>query len=144
MGRRAQWGQLDRLHVAEGERETTAPGSFSKLLSRAAGCARNTLFTLRLCVQVLHLVGLALLEEQQQLENSSGEDDVTFNYTCKITRQWAKVTLTTDSSTPAVIPTPECDSGPAQVPVQLQVHQAAFWLCWRVCRTLHTWRSTKT
>ncbi|CAN9499546.1 unnamed protein product [Ophioblennius macclurei] len=36
--------------------------------------------------RVLHLVGLALLEEQQQLENSSGEEDVTFKYTCKITR----------------------------------------------------------
>uniref|UniRef100_A0A8C9ZWX3 E3 ubiquitin-protein ligase n=1 Tax=Sander lucioperca TaxID=283035 RepID=A0A8C9ZWX3_SANLU len=36
--------------------------------------------------RVLHLVGVALLEEQQQLENSSGDDDVTFNYTCKITR----------------------------------------------------------
>ncbi|XP_074503572.1 E3 ubiquitin-protein ligase UBR2 isoform X2 [Sebastes fasciatus] len=36
--------------------------------------------------RVLHLVGVALLEEQQQLENSSGADDVTFNYTCKITR----------------------------------------------------------
>ncbi|XP_040905463.1 E3 ubiquitin-protein ligase UBR2 isoform X2 [Toxotes jaculatrix] len=35
--------------------------------------------------RVLHLVGMALLEEQQQLENCSGED-VTFNYTCKITR----------------------------------------------------------
>ncbi|XP_074531459.1 E3 ubiquitin-protein ligase UBR2 isoform X2 [Halichoeres trimaculatus] len=36
--------------------------------------------------RVLHLVGMALLEEQQQLENSSGDDDITFNYTCKITR----------------------------------------------------------
>nr|XP_020501764.1 E3 ubiquitin-protein ligase UBR2 isoform X1 [Labrus bergylta] len=36
--------------------------------------------------RVLHLVGMALLEEQQQLENSSGADDVTFNYICKITR----------------------------------------------------------
>lgn len=40
-------------------------------------------------VQVLHLVGVALLEEQQQLENSSGDDDITFNYTCKITRQYS-------------------------------------------------------
>ena len=40
------------------------------------------------CVQVLHLVGVALLEEHQQLENSSGDDDVTFNYTSKITRQF--------------------------------------------------------
>lgn len=38
-----------------------------------------------MCVQVLHLVGMALLEEQQQLENSSGEDHVTFNYTSRIT-----------------------------------------------------------
>ncbi|XP_039865848.1 E3 ubiquitin-protein ligase UBR2 isoform X2 [Simochromis diagramma] len=36
--------------------------------------------------RVLHLVGMALLEEQQQLESSSGDEDVTFNYTCKITR----------------------------------------------------------
>uniref|UniRef100_A0A3Q4AZ78 E3 ubiquitin-protein ligase n=1 Tax=Mola mola TaxID=94237 RepID=A0A3Q4AZ78_MOLML len=36
--------------------------------------------------RVLHLVGLALLEEQQQLENSSGDDEITFNYTFKITR----------------------------------------------------------
>lgn len=36
------------------------------------------------CLQVLHLVGMALLEEQQQLENSSGEDHVTFNYTSRI------------------------------------------------------------
>ncbi|XP_070772718.1 E3 ubiquitin-protein ligase UBR2 [Enoplosus armatus] len=36
--------------------------------------------------RVLHLVGVALLEEQQQLANSSRDDDVTFNYTCKITR----------------------------------------------------------
>ncbi|KAM9365047.1 LOW QUALITY PROTEIN: E3 ubiquitin-protein ligase UBR2 [Pholidichthys leucotaenia] len=37
--------------------------------------------------RVLHLVGMALLEEQQQLEMSnSDDDDVTFNYTCKITR----------------------------------------------------------
>lgn len=47
--------------------------------------------TRRVCVcltrtQVLHLVGMALLEEQQQLENSSGDDDIMFNYTSKITR----------------------------------------------------------
>uniref|UniRef100_A0A3Q2Y0B2 E3 ubiquitin-protein ligase n=1 Tax=Hippocampus comes TaxID=109280 RepID=A0A3Q2Y0B2_HIPCM len=36
--------------------------------------------------RVLHLVGMALLEEQQQLENSNGEDDITFLYTAKITR----------------------------------------------------------
>ncbi|XP_053731591.1 E3 ubiquitin-protein ligase UBR2 [Synchiropus splendidus] len=37
--------------------------------------------------RVLHLVAMALLEEQQQLRNSPREeDDVTFNYTCKITR----------------------------------------------------------
>ncbi|XP_068590618.1 E3 ubiquitin-protein ligase UBR2 [Cebidichthys violaceus] len=35
--------------------------------------------------RVLHLVGVALLEEEQQLE-SSRDDDVTFNYTCKMTR----------------------------------------------------------
>ncbi|XP_055358375.1 E3 ubiquitin-protein ligase UBR2 isoform X3 [Betta splendens] len=36
--------------------------------------------------RVLHLVAMALLEEQQQLENSRGDEDVTFNFTCKITR----------------------------------------------------------
>ncbi|XP_070398902.1 E3 ubiquitin-protein ligase UBR2 isoform X1 [Nothobranchius furzeri] len=37
--------------------------------------------------RVLHLVGMALLEEQHQLENSSTDDDVTFNYASRITRQ---------------------------------------------------------
>uniref|UniRef100_A0A1A8MWJ8 E3 ubiquitin-protein ligase n=1 Tax=Nothobranchius pienaari TaxID=704102 RepID=A0A1A8MWJ8_9TELE len=36
--------------------------------------------------RVLHLVGMALLEEQHQLENSSTDDDVTFNYASRITR----------------------------------------------------------
>ncbi|XP_035982677.1 E3 ubiquitin-protein ligase UBR2 isoform X3 [Fundulus heteroclitus] len=36
--------------------------------------------------RVLHLVGMALLEEQQQLENSSGDDDVSFRYSSKIAR----------------------------------------------------------
>ncbi|XP_017289937.1 E3 ubiquitin-protein ligase UBR2 isoform X2 [Kryptolebias marmoratus] len=36
--------------------------------------------------RALHLVGMALLEEQQQLENSSTDDDIIFNYTSKITR----------------------------------------------------------
>ncbi|XP_068597074.1 LOW QUALITY PROTEIN: E3 ubiquitin-protein ligase UBR2 [Brachionichthys hirsutus] len=36
--------------------------------------------------RVLHLVAMALLEEQQQLEHSGGDDDITFNYTRKITR----------------------------------------------------------
>ncbi|XP_068457943.1 E3 ubiquitin-protein ligase UBR2 isoform X2 [Clinocottus analis] len=35
--------------------------------------------------RVLHLVGVALLEEEQQLESSSRDDDITFNYSCKIT-----------------------------------------------------------
>ncbi|KAI3362884.1 hypothetical protein L3Q82_001922 [Scortum barcoo] len=39
----------------------------------------------RYLTKVLHLVGVALQEEQQQLGNSSGDDDVTFTYTCKIT-----------------------------------------------------------
>lgn len=36
--------------------------------------------------RVLHLVGMALLEEQQQLESSSRDDDVIFKYSSKITR----------------------------------------------------------
>uniref|UniRef100_A0A8D3DRL7 E3 ubiquitin-protein ligase n=1 Tax=Scophthalmus maximus TaxID=52904 RepID=A0A8D3DRL7_SCOMX len=36
--------------------------------------------------RVLHLVAMSLLEEQQQLENNR-DDDVTFNYTYKITRE---------------------------------------------------------
>ncbi|XP_061661493.1 E3 ubiquitin-protein ligase UBR2 [Syngnathoides biaculeatus] len=36
--------------------------------------------------RVLHLVGMALLEEQQQLESSNSEDDITFIYTSKISR----------------------------------------------------------
>lgn len=50
-----------------------------------------------LCLQVLHLVGLALLEEHEQLENSNGEDDITFNYTCKITRQYKIVSKNSSS-----------------------------------------------
>ncbi|XP_061614243.1 E3 ubiquitin-protein ligase UBR2 isoform X2 [Phyllopteryx taeniolatus] len=36
--------------------------------------------------RALHLVGMALLEEQQQLENSNSEDDISFIYTSKISR----------------------------------------------------------
>ncbi|KAG9344548.1 hypothetical protein JZ751_011219 [Albula glossodonta] len=36
--------------------------------------------------RVLHLIGMALLEEQQQLESSSEDNDVTFNFTLKISR----------------------------------------------------------
>uniref|UniRef100_A0A8C9SSU5 E3 ubiquitin-protein ligase n=1 Tax=Scleropages formosus TaxID=113540 RepID=A0A8C9SSU5_SCLFO len=36
--------------------------------------------------RVLHLIGMALLEEQQQLENSIEENDVGFNFTLKISR----------------------------------------------------------
>lgn len=55
------------------------------------GCINSVFSPCSMCVlsvylQVLHLVAMALLEEQQQLENSSGDEDVTFNYTCKITR----------------------------------------------------------
>lgn len=39
------------------------------------------------CAQVLHLVAMALLEEQQQLENMGASEDVTFSYSCKISRQ---------------------------------------------------------
>ncbi|XP_037135452.1 E3 ubiquitin-protein ligase UBR2 isoform X1 [Syngnathus acus] len=48
--------------------------------------ARGGGWTESMLQRVLHLVGMALLEEQQQLENSNGEDDVTFVYTAKITR----------------------------------------------------------
>ncbi|XP_041722953.1 E3 ubiquitin-protein ligase UBR2-like isoform X1 [Coregonus clupeaformis] len=34
--------------------------------------------------RVLHLIGMGLLEEQQQLENSSEDNDVSFNFTLKI------------------------------------------------------------
>ncbi|XP_053534592.1 E3 ubiquitin-protein ligase UBR2-like [Ictalurus punctatus] len=36
--------------------------------------------------RVLHLIGMALLEEQQQLENIGDDDEVTFNFTLKISR----------------------------------------------------------
>uniref|UniRef100_A0A673VLJ5 E3 ubiquitin-protein ligase n=1 Tax=Salmo trutta TaxID=8032 RepID=A0A673VLJ5_SALTR len=36
--------------------------------------------------RVLHLIGMGLLEEQQQLENSSEDHDVSFNFTLKISR----------------------------------------------------------
>ena len=38
--------------------------------------------------QVLHLTGMALLEEHQQLENS--EEEATFNFTLKISRKRAR------------------------------------------------------
>ncbi|XP_030626324.1 E3 ubiquitin-protein ligase UBR2 isoform X2 [Chanos chanos] len=36
--------------------------------------------------RVLHLIGMALMEEQQQLENSNEENEATFNFTLKISR----------------------------------------------------------
>uniref|UniRef100_A0A8B9JLR2 E3 ubiquitin-protein ligase n=1 Tax=Astyanax mexicanus TaxID=7994 RepID=A0A8B9JLR2_ASTMX len=36
--------------------------------------------------RVLHLIGMALLEEQQQLESSCEDNEVTFNFTLKISR----------------------------------------------------------
>ncbi|KAJ8248270.1 hypothetical protein GJAV_G00240210 [Gymnothorax javanicus] len=36
--------------------------------------------------RVLHLIGMALLEERQQIESSSEDNDVTFNFTLKISR----------------------------------------------------------
>ncbi|XP_064411682.1 E3 ubiquitin-protein ligase UBR2 isoform X4 [Latimeria chalumnae] len=36
--------------------------------------------------RVLHLIGMALQEEKQQLENSSEENDITFNFTQKLSR----------------------------------------------------------
>ncbi|XP_047668061.1 E3 ubiquitin-protein ligase UBR2 isoform X4 [Tachysurus fulvidraco] len=36
--------------------------------------------------RVLHLIGMALLEEQQQLESSGDDNEVTFNFTLKISR----------------------------------------------------------
>ncbi|XP_064173858.1 E3 ubiquitin-protein ligase UBR2 isoform X1 [Anguilla rostrata] len=36
--------------------------------------------------RVLHLIGMALLEEQQQIESSSEDNDVTFNFTLRISR----------------------------------------------------------
>uniref|UniRef100_A0AAR2KYN6 E3 ubiquitin-protein ligase n=1 Tax=Pygocentrus nattereri TaxID=42514 RepID=A0AAR2KYN6_PYGNA len=36
--------------------------------------------------RVLHLIGMALLEEQQQLESNSEDNEVTFNFTLKISR----------------------------------------------------------
>uniref|UniRef100_A0AAR2LK17 E3 ubiquitin-protein ligase n=1 Tax=Pygocentrus nattereri TaxID=42514 RepID=A0AAR2LK17_PYGNA len=37
--------------------------------------------------RVLHLIGMALLEEQQQLESNSEDNEVTFNFTLKISRK---------------------------------------------------------
>lgn len=39
-------------------------------------------------LQVLHLIGMALLEEQQQLESSGDDIEVTFNFTLKISREF--------------------------------------------------------
>lgn len=37
---------------------------------------------------MLHLIGMALLEEQQQLESSGDDNEVTFNFTLKISRKF--------------------------------------------------------
>lgn len=110
---------------------------------------------------------MALLEEQQQLENSSIDDDVIFNYASKITRQftlthtWSKKHssfLTRKSfivwhlKTNCVKYANVADCSfcfvslglCVQVQVKLPALQEVFWLCWRVCRMLLTWRSTKT
>ncbi|XP_034092509.1 E3 ubiquitin-protein ligase UBR2-like isoform X1 [Gymnodraco acuticeps] len=50
-----------------------------------AGEPSGGVWTEAMLQRVLHLVGLALLEEQQQLE-TRGEEDVSFRYSCKITR----------------------------------------------------------
>lgn len=50
------------------------------------GSSRLLIWGGSLCGQVLHLIGMALLEEQQQLESSS-EDDITFSFTLKISRE---------------------------------------------------------
>ncbi|XP_058880723.1 E3 ubiquitin-protein ligase UBR2 isoform X2 [Acipenser ruthenus] len=47
-----------------------------------SGCAWSESMLQR----VLHLIGMALLEERQQLESSSEDNDVTFNFTHKISR----------------------------------------------------------
>ncbi|KAF4070221.1 hypothetical protein AMELA_G00289710 [Ameiurus melas] len=38
--------------------------------------------------QVLHLIGMALLEEQQQLENIGDDREVNFNFILKISRKF--------------------------------------------------------
>lgn len=140
---------LQRVRQIRAGSEEIEPGSISKTSSgflQMKSAVSPHPKTLCLCLQVLHLVGLALLEEHQQLENSSGEDDITFNYTCKITRQYTKAILSKYSTMgkSEMILTLNHVSTPAQVLVQLQVHQAVFWLCWRVCKMLHIWKSTKT
>lgn len=77
--------------------------------------------------QVLHLVGMALLEEQQQLENSSGDDDITFNYTCKITRQHTKTLANILNYYYYHYYTSNCMC--VQVQVKLPVLQEVSWLC---------------
>lgn len=82
---------LQRVRHVRAGSEDIEPGSISKTSSGFLQVKSVVSpHTVCLCLQVLHLVGLALLEEHQQLENSSVEDDITFNYTCKITRQYTK------------------------------------------------------
>uniref|UniRef100_A0A8B9JVH3 E3 ubiquitin-protein ligase n=1 Tax=Astyanax mexicanus TaxID=7994 RepID=A0A8B9JVH3_ASTMX len=49
--------------------------------------------------RVLHLIGMALLEEQQQLESSCEDNEVTFNFTLKISRKLG----VSPSNTPSVL-----------------------------------------
>lgn len=48
-------------------------------------------------LQVLHLIGMALLEEQQQLESSGDDNEVTFNFTLKIYRKFCICSHTIES-----------------------------------------------
>ena len=73
-----------------------------------------------MCVllQVLHLIGMALLEEQQQLENIGDDDEVTFNFTLKISRKFCTSSHTIESLKPV-----------SQVPVNPPATLQASWLC---------------
>ncbi|XP_053540372.1 E3 ubiquitin-protein ligase UBR2-like [Ictalurus punctatus] len=68
--------------------------------------------------RVLHLIGMALLEEQQQLENIGDDDEVTFNFTLKISRKFCTSSHTIESLKPV-----------SQVPVKPPATLQASWLC---------------
>lgn len=80
-----------------------------------------------MCVllQVLHLIGMALLEEQQQLENIGDDDEVTFNFTLKISRKFCTSSHTIESLKPVVRSVVLVSQVPVKPPATLQ----ASWLC---------------
>ncbi|KAG7462626.1 hypothetical protein MATL_G00186810 [Megalops atlanticus] len=85
--------------------------------------------------RVLHLIGMALLEEQQQLESSSEDNDVTFNFTLKISRPGEA-----PSNTPSILALLET----LQNAPHLEVHKDMIRWILRTVASIKTMRERTT